>query len=166
MRCGHMRPMCIHTPSSGRSRLSSSPPVLGRPGTRAGLCAKDARPSCSSSLTGGEHYLRLRGACGAFLCGSCGVSPRGETRAPVRSRYRLYRYVFELITQRYGGGPPKRHSAKEGRAILRTMSLGRLTRGVDLLICYVDLRYGPSFEELADLGQRPDRREVASVGPI
>ena len=47
------------------------------------------------------------------------------------------------------------------------MSLGRLTRGVDLLICYVDLRrYGCPFEELAHLSQRPDRREVASVRPI
>ena len=46
------------------------------------------------------------------------------------------------------------------------ISLAQLTRGVDLLLGYVDLRYGCPFEELADLSQRPDRREVAPVRPI
>ena len=42
----------------------------------------------------------------------------------------------------------------------------RLTRSVDLLIGYVDLRYGSSFEELAHLSQRPDRREVAPISLV
>src|SRR5215208_3777515 len=48
----------------------------------------------------------------------------------------------------------------------RALSLVRLTRSVDLLIGYVDLRYGSSFEELAHLSQRPDRREVAPISLV
>src|SRR5215213_15453 len=48
----------------------------------------------------------------------------------------------------------------------RALSLARLTRGVDLLIGYVDLRYGCTFEELAHLSQRTDRREVAPISPV
>ena len=75
--------------------------------------------------------------------------------------------MFELPTQRDGGGTSKRDrgAGKEG-SYPSPISLGRLTRGVDLLIGYVDLRYGRSFQELAHLSQRPDRREVASVRPI
>jgi hypothetical protein len=67
---------------------------------------------------------------------------------------------------RYGGTPIRRRGRKDSSAFLSTPSLTQLTRGVDLLIGYVDLRYGCSFEELADLSQRADRREVAPVRPI
>jgi hypothetical protein len=50
--------------------------------------------------------------------------------------------------------------------LIHPTSLAQLTRGVDLLIGYVDLRYGCPFEELADLSQLTDRREMASVRPI
>jgi hypothetical protein len=63
------------------------------------------------------------------------------------------------------GGTPKRQGARRKVARLH-LYLQWLTRGVNLRIGYVDLRYGSSFEELADLGQRTDRREVASVPPI
>ena len=46
------------------------------------------------------------------------------------------------------------------------MSLAQLTCGVDLLLGYVDLRYGRSFKELAHLSQRPDRREVAPISLV
>ena len=48
----------------------------------------------------------------------------------------------------------------------RALSLVRLTRGIDLFIGYVDLRYGSSFEELAHLSQRADRREVAPISLV
>jgi hypothetical protein len=90
------------------------------------------------------------------------VSPRGETRAGVRLR--RFTGMFELLTQRYDGTPKRQGAGRQ--LFLHTISLARLTCGVDLLIGYVDLGYGSSFEELADLSQRPDRREMASVRPI
>jgi hypothetical protein len=80
------------------------------------------------------------------------VSPRGVTRAGIRVSGR-FTDMFELPTQRYGGTPKRQRARKEGRAILHPISLGRLTRGVDLLLGYVDLRYGSSFEELAHLSR-------------
>jgi hypothetical protein len=75
--------------------------------------------------------------------------------------------MFELPTQRaMAARQNDRGAGKEGRAILHPSSLGRLTRGVDLLLSYVDLRYGRSFEELAHLSQRPDRREVAPISLV
>src|SRR5215213_8684036 len=41
-----------------------------------------------------------------------------------------------------------------------------LIHGVDLLIGYVDLRYGCPFQELADLSQRTDRRKVAPISLV
>ena len=86
---------------------------------------------------------------------------------PEETSQAFYPDMFELSTQRaMGARQNDRGAGKEGRAILHPVSLGRLTRGVDLFIGYVDLRYGSSFEELTDLSQRPDRREVAPVRPI
>src|SRR5829696_3374893 len=50
--------------------------------------------------------------------------------------------------------------------ILHTISLAWLTCGVDLFIGYVDLCYDCTFEELAHLSQRTDRRKVAPIGLV
>jgi hypothetical protein len=94
------------------------------------------------------------------------ASPRGRARPvpPLASDFLLI-YMFELPTQRERWHA-KTTGAGRKAAILQPISLGWLTRGVDLLICYVDLRYGCPFEELADLSQLTDRREVAPVRPI
>ena len=121
----------------------------------------------SSFRTGGERTttLRLRGACGAALWLPWRLL--GARVSCPGHRHRLFsqRYVRTLLTQR-----ERRHAktteGPEERQLSFTPSLVRLTSGVDLLIGYVDLRYGCSFKELADLSQRTNRREVAPVRPI
>ena len=158
---------CASTPHRrDRTDYLLRPWYSDAPGTRAGLYAPKMRdhpvlrPEPAENTTYGSAA-----PVGLFFVAPV-ASARGESRAPMIASQALSICVRTPHPTRYGGGPPKRHSAKEGRAILPTMSLGRLARGVDLLLCYVDLRYGCPFEELAHLSQLTDRREVASVRPI
>src|SRR5215213_7604837 len=75
---------------------------------------------------------------------------------------------FAYLPPQLGAGLPRTQiaGALEGRQLSFTPSVARLTRGVDLLIGYVDLRYGCPFEELADLSQRADRRKVAPISLV